>query len=110
MHLNTVGLPYGAVLTLVLVGNDPIDLNISSVFLCPYFKYVFRSVEDLEQNLSKRPGSATVFDTSNLLMMITANFVRNSIRMNDNLKSGEVLIINHNLQPKITIIHKMNYH
>lgn len=83
---NTVGLPYGAVLTLVLVGNDPVELNITGVILCPYFKYGVHSDEDWEQNLSKRPGPVAIFDTGNLFMTTTSNFVRNAIRMNDNMK------------------------
>lgn len=84
--VNTLALPYGAYLNFDINGDNPIEINISGVILCPSFTYGVDSDEDWENNQVKLPGPVAVLNPGNIIMSVPSKYVRDKIRMNDCMK------------------------
>ncbi|OHT06938.1 hypothetical protein TRFO_24897 [Tritrichomonas foetus] len=80
---NTIGSPYGGVLEFSVSGDYPVEMIISGVILCPYFKYGVHSDEEWENEQSKLPGPMATLDTGNMLIVVPSKYVRDVKRMND---------------------------
>ncbi|OHT13970.1 hypothetical protein TRFO_15741 [Tritrichomonas foetus] len=85
-QINTIGSPYGGAPNFVMSVDHPIEVTISGVILCPWFKYGMHSDEEWENEISKLPGPYAHIDTGNMLINIHASFVRSAKRMNDCMK------------------------
>lgn len=84
--VNKLCCPYGAILTFDIRSGDPVEINISGVILCPFFKYGVTTDKEWEDYESKLPGPVACFDSGVALYTAPSKFVRGSIRINDCMK------------------------
>ncbi|OHS97184.1 hypothetical protein TRFO_36640 [Tritrichomonas foetus] len=85
-EVNTLGLPYGATINFDISGNEPIEVIIKGVILCPFFIYGVHSDTEWKNHLSKLPGPFTNLESGNLEIATPATFVRSATRLNDCMK------------------------
>ncbi|OHS99001.1 hypothetical protein TRFO_34611 [Tritrichomonas foetus] len=84
--VNGVGMPWGATVNFDIVGNDPIEVNITGVIMCPWFTYGVHTDSEWENEMSKLPGPFTPVSTGNMEIALPAKFAKNFNRMNDCMK------------------------
>ncbi|OHS96152.1 hypothetical protein TRFO_37662 [Tritrichomonas foetus] len=84
--VNKLGLPYGATVNLEMQGDEPIDVIITGVILCPFFIYGVHSDNEWENTLSKLPGPFSPISTGNMEIAAPCQFTRGAKRLNDCMK------------------------
>ncbi|OHT11175.1 Immuno-dominant variable surface antigen-like protein [Tritrichomonas foetus] len=64
--VNGIGMPWGATVNFDMSVNDPIEVNITGVILCPWFTYGVHSDSEWENEMSKLPGPFSPISTGNM--------------------------------------------
>ncbi|OHT16568.1 hypothetical protein TRFO_13172 [Tritrichomonas foetus] len=85
-EVNKMGLPYGATINLEILGDEPVEVIIKGVILCPFFIYGVHSDTEWKNYLSKLPGPFVNLETGNMEIATPAQFVRHATRLNDCMK------------------------